>query len=118
MPLYPTHRKKIAVALISASMMWIIIRQPEATNFLPCYKKIIIVCVAPGKMDNFRNCQKLLNQKISSGEGCIYLMRTGKPHTFHSISGRSPIVLRKVPLIQNPFRIEKELFPVLQELLD
>ena len=120
---YPATGRDEFPALLNLGYRYLVLdfgslSEADLTEFLRCDKKIIIGSVAPWKMDNFRNCQKLLNQKISSGEGCIYLMRTGKPHTFHSISGRSPIVLRKVPLIQNPFRIEKELFPVLQELLD
>ncbi len=91
--------------------------EADLPELLRCDRKMILGSLAPWKIDKFRKTLKQINQKTISGEGFIYLTEMGKPKILREISNAYHVPIRNVPYIQNPFRIEKELFSNLQELL-
>lgn len=92
--------------------------EADFSELLRCDKKIIIGNPAPWKIDKFRKTLTKITQKTTSGEGFVYLMEMGKPKMLRELSGHYHIPVRSVPFIQNPFRVEKEAFSTLQELLE
>lgn len=120
---YPNTSSEELPSLLNQGYRYLILdmgsmEEVDLPELLRCDKKIILGSLAPWKMDKFRNTYNRFSQTISSGEGFIYLMESGNPKTLRKISGTYHIIVRSVPFIQNPFRIGKEFFSILQELLE
>ena len=120
---YPNASSEELPSLLNQGYRYLILdmgnmEESNLPELLRCDKKIVIGSLAPWKIDKFRKSLNLLFQKSSSGEGFIYLMETGNPKTLRTISATYHIIARSVPFIQNPFRIGKEFFSILQELLE
>lgn len=120
---YPNASSKELPSLLNQGYEYLILdmgnmEEANLPELLRCDKKIVLGSLAPWKMNKFRNTLNRFSQTASSGEGFIYLMESGNPKTLRKISGTYHIIVRSVPFIQNPFRIGKEFFSILQELLE
>ncbi len=120
---YPSTTAEELPCLLNQGYSYLILdlgsmEEADLPELLRCDKKIILGSLAPWKTDKFRKTLKQINQKTTSGEGFIYLTEMGKPKILREISASYHIRIRNVPYIENPFRLEKETFSILQELLD
>ena len=120
---YPNASAKELPCLLNQGYRYLILdlgsaEEADFSELLRCDRKIVIGNPAPWKMDKFRKTLTRITQKTATGEGFLYLMEMGKPKNLRELSGQYHIILRSIPLIENPFRIEKEFFSILQELLE
>lgn len=91
--------------------------EADLTEFLRCDRKLVLGSLAPWKSEKFEHFFQTFENNINLGEGFYYLVQTGTPKTISDFSRVHHINLHQIPFIKNPFRIEKELFLFLQELL-
>ena len=120
---YPNTSAKELPCLLNQGYNYLILDlgssdEADFSELLRCDKKIIIGNPAPWKMNKFRKTITRITEQTASGDGFLYLMEMGKPKKLRELSGQYHIVLRSVPVIENPFRIEKKFFSILQELLE
>lgn len=120
---YPNASKEELPCLLNQGYQYLILdlgnaEEADFSELLRCDKKIIIGNPVSWKIDKFRKTLTRITQNTTSGEGFLYLIEMGKPKILRELSSHYHIQVRSVPFIPNPFRIEKEAFSVLQELLE
>lgn len=95
--------------------------ETDLSEFLRCDRKLILGSLAPWKSEKIQEFFYLLESNhIQLGESSYYLMQTGNKRDLLNFSKSRHIPVQHVqavPFIKNPFCIEKEQFPFLQDLL-
>lgn len=92
--------------------------EADFSEFLRCDRKIILGDLAPWKTWKYEEFFRLFDNAINLGEGFDYLVQTGTlAKNLSHFSKSHRISLSEVPFIKNPFCIEKQLFPFLEERL-
>ena len=86
-------------------------------EFLRCDRKIVIGSLAPWKEQLYHKFiqSTFIGQK--SGEDFYYLVLFGEGNDMQAFRKKYHLSMAQIPFFKNPFHIEKEQFPFLQELL-
>ncbi|MCI8390701.1 MAG: hypothetical protein HFI35_08490 [Roseburia sp.] len=87
------------------------------TEFLRCDRKLVIGSLAVWKAWKYEAFLHKLRTFADLGEGFSYLVQAGNEKSISDFSKSHPLSMRQVPFIKNPFRIEKDRFLFLEELL-
>lgn len=91
--------------------------EADFEEFLRCDRKLVIGSLSPWKIEKYRNFFELYNGSVNLGEGFYYLVQMGLSKNIPEFTKTYHISMCGVPPIPNPFRLEKELFQFLQELV-
>lgn len=86
-------------------------------EFLRCDRKLVIGSLAVWKAWKYEAFLQKLRAFTDLGEGFSYLVQAGNKKSISDFSRSHQISMCQVPFINNPFRIEKDLFLFLEELL-
>lgn len=87
--------------------------EANVPEFLRCDRKLVLGSLAPWKSWQYEAVIQHF-YSINLGEGFDYLVQMGMNEHVRRFSKAHHIAMSQVPFIQNPFRIEKELFPFLE----
>ena len=87
--------------------------EADTSEFLRCDRKLVLGNLAPWKRWKYE-AFFLHFQSINFREGFDYLVQSGMNENVLLFSRAHHIAMSQIPIIQNPFRIEKELFPFLE----
>ncbi len=93
------------------------LKEADLSEFLRCSRKLVLGSLAPWKIGNYQDFFEHFGNTLKLGEGFCYLVQTGTQKCIHDFSKKYLVSMQSVPFIQNPFRIEKELFLFFEELL-
>lgn len=93
------------------------LNEADIAEFLLCDRKLVLGSLAPWKIWKYEAFFLQLQSSVNLGEGFCYLVQTGSRRNLHRFSGSHRVAMANVPLIQNPFRIGKELFSFFETLL-
>lgn len=91
--------------------------EADTSEFLRCDHKLVLGSLAPWKTWQYEGFFQKFSNIVNLGEGFYYLVQTGTTKNTSRFSKAHRISMLVVPFIKDPFRIEKELFPFLEELL-
>lgn len=118
---YPCVKASEIPALLNQGYHFLILdighlSEADFSEFLRCDCKIILGGLAPWKTWKYEEFFRLFDNAIDLGEGFDYLVQTGTiAKTLSHFSKSHHISLSEVPFIKNPFCIDKQLFPFLEE---
>ena len=92
---------------------------PEAkkSEFLRCDIKLVLGSLAPWKIPYYKNFMKEYCFGDQNGPCILYFVQSGSRKTTALFSKEYHISMQSIPFIKNPFQIEKELFPFLQNVV-
>lgn len=93
------------------------LKEADISEFLRCDHKVVLGSLAPWKIWEYEDFFHQFKKTVNLGEGFYYLVQTGTVKSISRFSKAHHISMLAVPFIKNPFRIEKELFLFLEELL-
>lgn len=119
---YPHVSDSMIPALLNQGYDYLIldigsIKEADYSEFLRCDRKLVVGSVAPWKLWRYEEFFRQFVNSQNLGEGFHYLLQMGTwADTSHFIKSHH-ISMVPIPFIKNPFRLEKELFLFLEELL-
>ena len=90
--------------------------EADVSELLRCDRKLVLGNLAPWKRWRYE-AFFLHFHSINLGEGFDFLVQMGMKENVTHFSKAHHIAMSQIPFIQNPFRIEKELFPFLERHL-
>ena len=90
--------------------------EANESEFLRCDRKLVLGNLSPWKRWKYEAFFQHFHS-INLGEGFDFLVQTGVNENVLHFSKTHHIAISQIPFIQNPFRIEKELFPFLERRL-
>lgn len=91
--------------------------EADMSEFLRCDRKLVCGSLAPWKLRNYEAFFEQYDHQLNLGEGFCYLVQTGSKETLSFFSREHHIRMQSVPFINNPFRIDKDLFLFFSALL-
>lgn len=118
---YPAVSENDVPALLNLGYDYLVLdvgTQDEGafSEFLRCDCKLILGSLTPWKAWKYEAFFQKNGNHINLGEGFDYLVQTGTKQEVLRFSKTHHIKMQLVPFINNPFSIEKELFPFLGTL--
>ena len=87
--------------------------EANVPEFLRCDRKLVLGSLATWKLWKYEAFFQHFDS-INLGEGFDFLVQMGMYEHARRFSRAHHITMSQIPFIQNPFRIEKELFPFLE----
>lgn len=119
---YPQVKSDEIPALLNLKYDYLILDmgslgEADLSEFLRCDRKLVLGSLAPWKTESYHAFFDKFSSTYNLGEGFTYLMQTGNEKNAREFSKIHHVSMRGVPFIQNPFRIEKQLFLFLEGLL-
>ncbi|MBO5069990.1 MAG: hypothetical protein J6C37_06465 [Roseburia sp.] len=122
MDYYPCVKSNEIPALMNRRYDYLILDmgslgEADLSEFLRCDRKLVLGSLAPWKAESYQTFFHSFQSISNLGEGFTFLTQTGNTKDVREFSKTNHISVRSVPFIQNPFRIEKQLFLFLDELL-
>lgn len=91
--------------------------ESDFQEFLRCDKKLVLGSLSPWKVEKYREFFRAYHSLVNLGEGFYYFIQMGNTIGSQKLLEHYHLSMRSVPFISNPFRIHKELFPFLKELV-
>lgn len=119
---YPNIREETIPTLLNRGYDYLIldlgsIQEACTTELLRCDSKLVLGSLAPWKTENFKQFFLNFEQAQNLREGFLYLVQMGNVKTIREFSRLYHITMQNIPFIKNPFRIEKEQFTFLQDII-
>lgn len=93
------------------------IQEADRQEFLRCDRKLVLGSMVPWKIQSFEHFFTTSYNEEAIGRGFTYLVQSGSYKNIVEFSKRHHITMQSIPFIKNPFRIGKEHFSFLQEVV-
>ena len=94
-----------------------VLTEANYNEFLRCDRKNVIGSLAPWKEQLYHKFIQSIFIGQKSGEDFYYLVLFGEGNDMQAFRKKYHLSMAQIPFFKNPFHIEKEQFPFLQELL-
>lgn len=119
---YPHVSDSMIPALLNQGYDYLVLdigsqKEADYSEFLRCDRKLVVGSVAPWKLWRYEEFFRQFDNLQNLGEGFHYLLQMGSWADASRFTKSHHISMIPIPFIKNPFRIEKELFLFLEELL-
>ncbi len=119
---YPRVRSSEIPSLLNRGYDYLILDmgaldEADVSEFLRCDRKLVYGSLAPWKLRKYEAFFEQFDHQLNLGEGFCYLVQTGNNETLSLFSREHHIRMQSVPHIDNPFRIDKDLFLFFSALL-